>query len=146
MKARFVNKYFAFELLKKSDKNNARAGLLKTPHGEIETPIFMPVGTNGTVKMLTPEQVYSTGAQIILANSYHLYLKPGVDLIKSAGGIHKFENFNKPILTDSGGFQIFSLAKLRKITEDGVHFQDPTNGQKHLKKTNYSTMPPFCGS
>ena len=92
----------------------------------------MPVGTNSAVKMLTNEQVLNTGAQIILANSYHMYLRAGCDLIKKAGGLHKWMNFNKPILTDSGGFQVFSLAKLRKITADGVHFQDPINGSKHF--------------
>ena len=123
--------YFNFEIIKESKNTNARAGLFKTPHGEIKTPIFMPVGTNSAVKMLTNEQVLEAGAQIILANSYHMYLRAGCDLIKEAGGLHKWMNFNKPILTDSGGFQIFSLAKLRKITPDGVHFQDPVNGSKH---------------
>ena len=123
--------YFNFEIIKESKSTNARAGLFKTPHGEIKTPIFMPVGTNSAVKMLTNEQVLEAGAQIILANSYHMYLRAGCDLIKEAGGLHKWMNFNKPILTDSGGFQIFSLAKLRKITPDGVHFQDPVNGSKH---------------
>ena len=123
--------YFNFEIIKESKNTNARAGLFKTPHGEIKTPIFMPVGTNSAVKMLTNEQVLEAGAQIILANSYHMYLRAGCDLIKETGGLHKWMNFNKPILTDSGGFQIFSLAKLRKITPDGVHFQDPVNGSKH---------------
>lgn len=123
--------YFNFEIIKESKSTNARAGLFKTPHGEIKTPIFMPVGTNSAVKMLTNEQVLEAGAQIILANSYHMYLRAGCDLIKEAGGLHKWMNFNKPILTDSGGFQIFSLAKLRKITPDGVYFQDPVNGSKH---------------
>ena len=123
--------YFNFEIIKESKNTNARAGLFKTPHGEIKTPIFMPVGTNSAVKMLTNEQVLEAGAQIILANSYHMYLRAGCDLIKEAGGLHKWMNFNKPILTDSGGFQIFSLAKLRKITPDGVYFQDPVNGSKH---------------
>lgn len=121
---------FNFQLLKKSGK--ARAGLFKTPHGEIETPIFMPVGTNSVVKTLTKEQIENTGAQIILANSYHLYLKPGTELIKRAGGVHNWMNFHKPMLTDSGGFQVFSLADLRKIEEDGVRFSDPKNGNKHF--------------
>lgn len=124
--------YFNFEVLKSSARSNARAGVFSTPHGTIETPIFMPVGTNSAVKMLTNEQVLNTGAQIILANSYHLYLRAGTDLIKQAGGLHNWMNFPKPILTDSGGFQVFSLAKLRKITPDGVHFQDPVNGSKHF--------------
>ncbi len=127
-----MNKNFWYKLLKTSKKSRARAGVFHTPHGDIETPVFMPVGTNAVVKTLTPEQVLSTNAQIILANSYHLYLKPGVDLIEKAGGIHNFENFHKPMLTDSGGFQIFSLAKLRKITDEGVEFVDPANGKKHF--------------
>ncbi len=126
------NKNFNFTLLKKSQNSNARAGLFKTPHGEIETPIFMPVGTNGAVKTLTNEQILSCNAQIILANSYHLYLKPGLELMEMAGGIHSFMNFHKPMLTDSGGFQVFSLSNLRKITEDGVEFVDPKDGKKHF--------------
>ena len=124
--------FFNFEVVKATDKSNARAGIFTTPHGIVETPIFMPVGTNSAVKMLTNEQVINTGAQIILANSYHMYLRAGCELIKTAGGLHKWMNFNKPILTDSGGFQIFSLSKLRKITPEGVHFQDPKNGSKHF--------------
>lgn len=124
--------YFSFELLKRSDKTNARAGLFKTPHGEIKTPIFMPVGTNSSVKTLTSDQIRATGAQIILSNSYHLYLRAGTKLIKQFGGIHKWMNWDKPVLTDSGGFQVFSLANLRKITEDGVEFQDPKDGKKHF--------------
>lgn len=126
------NPNFNFTLIKKSNKSNARLGLLKTPHGDIETPIFMPVGTNGAVKMLTNEQILSCNAQIILANSYHLYLKAGLDLMKKAGGVHNFMNFHKPMLTDSGGFQVFSLSNLRKITEDGVEFSDPKNGDRHF--------------
>lgn len=124
--------YFQFDVIKTSKNNIARAGVFKTPHGEIKTPIFMPVGTNSAVKMLTFDQVNSSGAQIILANSYHMYLRAGCELIKTAGGLHKWMNWNKPILTDSGGFQVFSLSKLRKITNDGVHFQDPKNGSKHF--------------
>ena len=124
--------FFSFEVLKSSHESHARAGLLKTPHGEIETPIFMPVGTNSSVKMLTNDQILATGAQIILANSYHMYLRAGCELVKSAGGLHGWMNFHKPILTDSGGFQVFSLSKLRKITNDGVYFQDPKNGSKHF--------------
>ena len=124
--------YFNFEIIQTSKNGTARAGIFTTPHGKIETPIFMPVGTNSAVKMLTNEQILATGAQIILANSYHLYLRAGCELIKSAGGLHKWMNFNKPILTDSGGFQVFSLSKLRKITNDGVYFQDPKNGSKHF--------------
>ncbi len=124
--------YFDFKIIETSKNCSARAGILSTPHGNIETPIFMPVGTNSAVKMLTNDQILSTGAQIILANSYHLYLRAGCELIKNAGGLHNWMNFHKPILTDSGGFQIFSLSKLRKITNDGVYFQDPKNGSKHF--------------
>lgn len=127
-----MNEFFSFKLLKKSGKSHARRGTFKTPHGTIETPIFMPVGTNSVIKTLTKEQIEATGAQIMLSNSYHLYLKPGVELIKKAGGIHNWMNFHKPVLTDSGGFQVFSLAELRNITEDGVHFQDPKNGNRHF--------------
>ena len=98
--------YFQFDVIKASEKSNARAGVFKTPHGEIKTPIFMPVGTNSTVKMMTFDQVKATGAQIILANSYHMYLRAGCELIKTAGGLHKWMNWDKPILTDSGGFQV----------------------------------------
>ncbi len=129
---KFVNTNFSFELVKKSKKSHARAGLFKTPHGAIETPIFMPVGTNSAVKMLTNALILEAGAQIILANSYHLYLKPGVELIKKAGGLHSWMNFSKPILTDSGGFQVFSLSNLRKVTDEGVEFVDPKNGKKHF--------------
>jgi len=128
----YYNDFFNFEIVKASDKSNARAGVFTTPHGIIETPIFMPVGTNSAVKMLTNEQVLDTGAQIILANSYHMYLRAGCELVKKAGGLHGWMNFPKPILTDSGGFQVFSLSKLRKITDEGVHFQDPKNGSKHF--------------
>ncbi|MBQ2984387.1 MAG: tRNA guanosine(34) transglycosylase Tgt [Candidatus Gastranaerophilales bacterium] len=124
--------YFQFDVIKASEKSNARAGVFKTPHGEIKTPIFMPVGTNSSVKMMTFDQVKACNAQIILANSYHMYLRAGCELIKTAGGLHKWMNWDRPILTDSGGFQVFSLSKLRKITPDGVHFQDPKNGSKHF--------------
>ncbi len=123
--------YFNYKVLKKDTKTNARAGLLSTPHGDIETPIFMPVGTNSAVKSLTGDQIESTGAQIILGNSYHLYLRAGDKRIRDFGGIHGWMNWKKPVLTDSGGFQVFSLAHLNKITEDGVEFQDPKNGERH---------------
>ncbi len=126
------NDFFSFEIIKNSSSSNCRAGLFSTPHGVIETPIFMPVGTNSSVKMLTNDQILQAGAQIILANSYHMYLRAGCELIKKAGGLHNWMNFHKPILTDSGGFQVFSLSKLRKITDDGVYFQDPKNGSKHF--------------
>ncbi len=121
--------------LDKSDSDyNARAGKLELPHGEVLTPVFMPVGTNSTVKTLTMEQVKSTGAQIILANAYHMYLKPGADLIEEAGGLHKWSNWEKPILTDSGGFQVFSHGRFgkSKITENGVFFKDPWSGKEHF--------------
>ena len=121
---------FGFELQK--TQGDARTGIITTPHGEIKTPVFMPVGTQATVKSLTADQVKNTGAQIILANTYHLYLRPGEDLIKEAGGLHGFMNWDKPILTDSGGFQVFSLAELRKISEEGVEFRSHLDGSKHF--------------
>lgn len=124
--------YFSYELLNEDKKTGARAGLLHTPHGDIETPIFMPVGTNSAVKMLTGHHLKETGAQIILGNSYHLSLRPGNKLIKEFGGLHKWMNWDKPILTDSGGFQVFSLADLRKITEEGVKFKDPKTGTEYF--------------
>lgn len=123
---------FRFELIKKSSKSKARRGRIHTPHGIIETPIFMPVGTQATVKAMKPEDLNEVGAQIILANTYHLFLRPTTPLIHRAGGLHKFMNWNKPILTDSGGFQVFSLGKLRKITEEGVEFRSFIDGSKHF--------------
>lgn len=127
-----------FQLLKAPDSNGTpaanpggpRRGVLKTRHGEIQTPIFMPVGTQGTVKALTCEQLVEIGAQIILGNTYHLNLRPGPELIDSFGGLHKFMAWDGPILTDSGGFQVFSLAKIRKITEEGIRFQSHLDGTK----------------
>ena len=111
-----------FELLKEA--KIVRLDLASyTPHGVVETPIFMPVGARATVKAMTPEEVRDLGAQIILSNTYHLYLRPGHELIKEAGGLHKFMNWHGPILTDSGGFQVFSLGNLRKIKEEGVEFK-----------------------
>ncbi|MCC7259991.1 MAG: tRNA guanosine(34) transglycosylase Tgt [Alphaproteobacteria bacterium] len=110
---------------------NARRGVLRTAHGDIQTPAFMPVGTAATVKGMTPEQVDATGADIILGNTYHLMLRPSAERIHALGGLHKFMNWHKPILTDSGGFQVMSLAKLRKITEDGVTFQSHIDGSSH---------------
>ena len=124
--------YFSYELLKEDKKTGARAGLLHTPHGDIETPIFMPVGTNSAVKMMTNDHLKDTGAQIILGNSYHLSLRPGTKLIKEFGGLHKWMNWDKPILTDSGGFQVFSLADLRNISEDGVRFKDAKTGSEYF--------------
>ena len=121
-----------FEVIKKSSKSHARAGKLYTNHGVIETPVFMPVGTQGTVKTLTPHMLHEINVQIILANTYHLALRPGKDLLKEKGGLHNFINWPKPILTDSGGFQVFSLSKMRHITEEGVIFRSHLNGDKHL--------------
>lgn len=108
--------------------DGARAGLLHTPHGTFKTPMFMPVGTQATVKTLTPEELYDMGAQVILSNTYHLFLRPGADLIKKAGGLHAFMHWRQPILTDSGGFQVFSLGQMRKITEEGVTFRSHLDG------------------
>lgn len=124
--------FFKYELTHICKQTGARAGVFTTPHGVIKTPIFMPVGTNSAVKTLTCDQIADTGAQIILSNSYHLYLKAGTKRIRDFGGIHGWMNWHKPVLTDSGGFQVFSLAHLRKITEDGVEFRDPKDGSKHF--------------
>lgn len=121
-----------FELIKEAKDSKARLGKLYTPHGVIETPIFMPVGTRATVKAMTPEEVKDLGAQIILSNTYHLYLRPGHKLVEEAGGLHKFMNWDGPILTDSGGFQVFSLGDLRKIKEEGVEFRSHIDGSKHF--------------
>lgn len=121
-----------FELIKTCKQTGARLGKLHTPHGEIQTPIFMPVGTQATVKAMTPEELKDMNAQIILSNTYHLYMRPGHDIVKNAGGLHKFMNWDRPILTDSGGFQVFSLGPLRKITEEGVEFRSHLDGSKHF--------------
>ncbi len=120
------------ELITRDPASKARRGRLHTPHGTIETPVFMPVGTQATVKTLNPEEVRDLGAQIILSNTYHLYLRPGHDLVKEAGGLHRFMNWNGAVLTDSGGFQVFSLSDLRKITEEGVEFRSHIDGSKHF--------------
>jgi queuine tRNA-ribosyltransferase len=122
---------FSFELIAQSTESRARAGVIRTSHGVVETPIFMPVGTMGSVKSLSPEDLLEAGAQIILGNTYHLYLRPGCDVISKFKGLHGFINWGRPILTDSGGFQVFSLAKLAKISEDGVTFQSHIDGSKH---------------
>jgi queuine tRNA-ribosyltransferase len=119
------------EIIKKSNKSKARAGKLTTPHGTIDTPAFMPVGTQGAVKAVTPLQVKEIGAQIILCNTYHLYLRPGTEVIKKAGGLHEFIGWDGPILTDSGGYQVFSLSKLRKIDDEGVTFNSHIDGSEH---------------
>jgi len=119
-----------FTLLHRSGECRARCGIVTTPHGQIKTPVFMPVGTQATVKAVTPEELEQLGAQIILGNTYHLFIRPGRELIKQFGGLHSFMNWQKPILTDSGGFQIFSLKKLAKITEEGAAFQSHLDGSK----------------
>lgn len=121
---------FSFETVKVCKQSGARIGKFTTPHGVIETPVFMPVGTQATVKSLTPEELKENNAQIILSNTYHLHLRPGEEIVKKAGGLHKFMNWDRPILTDSGGFQVFSLSKLRKITDDGVEFRSHLSGEK----------------
>src|SRR3989475_1565432 len=117
-----------FELLTTDRDSKARHGRLMTAHGAIETPAFMPIGTQGTVKAVSPRELRELNAQIILGNTYHLFVRPGLDVIRFFGGLHRFMSWDGPILTDSGGFQIFSLAKLRKITEEGVHFQNHLDG------------------
>ena len=121
-----------YELIKKDSRTKARRGRVNTPHGPIETPVFMPVGTAGTVKAMKPEEVRDMGAQIILGNTYHLYLRPGHEVVKAAGGLHKFMNWERAILTDSGGFQVFSLGAMRKIREEGVEFRPHIDGSKHM--------------
>jgi len=123
---------FRFEVLKKDGSCGARLGRMTTRHGEVRTPVFMPVGTQGTVKGLTPEKVRELGAEIVLANTYHLYLRPGHHLIRDMGGLHRFMNWPYPILTDSGGFQVYSLGALRKVTREGVFFQSHIDGSKHF--------------
>ncbi|MCL1945078.1 MAG: tRNA guanosine(34) transglycosylase Tgt [Firmicutes bacterium] len=123
---------FKFKIIHTCPHTGARAGELYTPHGVVKTPVFMPVGTKATVKALSPQELKEVGAQIVLANNYHLYLRPGAELVFEAGGLHKFMNWDRPILTDSGGFQVFSLGKLRTITETGVHFKSHLDGSKHF--------------
>src|SRR6476660_7566240 len=119
-----------FQLITKDANSKARRGRLTTPHGVIETPAFMPVGTQGSVKGVSPRELCELEAQIILGNTYHLFVRPGLDVIKHFGGLHNFMRWNGPILTDSGGYQIFSLVKLRKITEEGVQFQNHVDGAR----------------
>ena len=121
-----------YELIKTCKQSGARLGRLHTPHGVIDTPTFMPVGTQATVKGMSPEEVKDMNAQIILANTYHLHMRPGEDIVKEAGGLHTFMNWDRPILTDSGGFQVFSLAKPKDITEEGVMFKSHIDGSKHF--------------
>ena len=121
-----------YELLKEDSRSKARRGRLHTPHGTFETPMFMPVGTQATVKTLSPEELYDMGSQVILANTYHLFLRPGSDLVRKAGGLHRFMNYKRGMLTDSGGFQVFSLGAMRKITEEGVLFRSHIDGSKQF--------------
>lgn len=121
-----------YELIKKDAVTGARAGVIHTPHGSFPTPIFMPVGTQASVKAVSPDELKDLGAGIILSNTYHLFLRPGMDLIREAGGLHKFMNWDRAILTDSGGFQVFSLGELRKITEEGVTFRSHIDGSKQF--------------
>lgn len=121
-----------FSLLKEDSKSKARRGKIETEHGVIETPIFMPVGTRGAVKTLTNHQLFDIDAQIILGNTYHLMLRPGMEIMEKAGGLHKFMNWPRPILTDSGGFQIFSLSSLNKVNDKGVVFQSHIDGSRHF--------------
>ena len=123
---------FKYEILAKSGTSKARRGRITTPHGIIETPAFLPVGTLGTVKAVSPRDLVEIGAQIVLANSYHLYLRPGLEVIQAAGGLHNFMSWQGPIFTDSGGFQVFSLSTLRKISDEGVEFSSHIDGSKHL--------------
>lgn len=123
-------KNFYLEILHIDRQTGARYGILHTPHGDVEVPMFMPVGTLATVKTLSPEEIKQSGAGVILSNTYHLFLRPGSDIVEKAGGLHKFMNYDGPILTDSGGFQVFSLAKKRDISEQGVVFQSHLDGTK----------------
>src|SRR5690606_5907354 len=123
---------FRFEVLKEDERTAARLGRLTTPHGTVSTPVFMPVGTQGTVKGMTPEELEELGAEIILSNTYHLYLRPGPDVVREAGGLHRFTGWRRPILTDSGGFQVFSLAALRRIERHGVWFRSHLDGSSHF--------------
>ncbi len=123
---------FEFDYLKEAKNSRARAGVFHTAHGAIETPVFMPVGTQATVKTMSPHELEDLGAGIILANTYHLHLRPTSEVIKNAGGLHKFENWNGAILTDSGGFQVFSLKEISKISDDGVEFQSHHDGSRHF--------------
>ena len=129
-----------YELIKQCSKTGARAGRLHTPHGVFDTPIFMPVGTQATVKTMSPHELKEMGAGIILSNTYHLFLRPGEGLVKEAGGLHKFMNWDGGILTDSGGFQVFSLGPLRKITEDGVTFRSHIDGSKQFLSPEKATQ------
>lgn len=128
-----------YELVKECSRSGARLGRLHTPHGTFETPMFMPVGTQATVKTLSPEELYDMGSQVILANTYHLFLRPGPSLVEKAGGLHKFMNYKRGMLTDSGGFQVFSLGAMRKISEEGVMFRSHIDGSRQFLSPEVST-------
>ena len=121
-----------YELLHEDKNSGARRGIVHTPHGDIQTPVFMPVGTQATVKPMTPDELKELGAQLLVSKTYPLYLRPGENIVKEAGGLHKFMNWDRPILTDCGGFQVFSLSDLRTISEDGVEFRSHLDGSKHM--------------
>ena len=130
MSAAATRKRGTFEL--EARDGAARAGLLHLAHGSVRTPAFMPVGTQGTVKALSPEELDTLGAEIVLANAYHLYLRPGHELVRRHGGLHGFMNWHRPILTDSGGYQVFSLARINEVTDEGVWFQSHIDGSRHF--------------
>ncbi|WP_416196290.1 tRNA guanosine(34) transglycosylase Tgt [Selenomonas sp.] len=133
-----------YELIAKDERTGARAGIVHTPHGSFETPIFMPVGTQASVKGVSPDELKDLGAGIILSNTYHLFLRPGMELIREAGGLHKFMHWDRAILTDSGGFQVFSLGDLRKITEEGVTFRSHIDGSKKFLSPEVSMQVQMC--
>ena len=133
-----------FTVLHQDTKTRARLGCLQTPHGEVQTPVFMPVGTQATVKTMLPEEVRRLGGEIILSNTYHLYLRPGHQLIRDAGGLHRFMGWDGPILTDSGGFQVFSLSKLRKVRDDGVAFRSHIDGSEHFFSPEHAMEVQAC--
>jgi len=127
-----------YELIKTCKQSGARLGRIHTPHGSFETPVFMPVGTQATVKGMSPDEMKEIGAHIILSNTYHLYLRPGTDIVREAGGLHGFMNWDRSILTDSGGFQVFSLSDLRDIKEEGVTFRSHIDGSKKFMSPEIS--------
>ncbi len=133
-------KRIEFQIIHEERHTNARYGIIRTPHGSFETPVFMPVGTYGCVKSLSPDDLKEIGIEIILSNTYHLYLRPGHKLIEELGGLHKFMTWDRPILTDSGGFQVFSLARLREITDEGVLFQSHIDGSRHFIRPEDSIL------
>ncbi|RRD65811.1 tRNA guanosine(34) transglycosylase Tgt [Fretibacterium sp. OH1220_COT-178] len=129
---------FEFKVEAVCPRTGARAGVLRTPHGPVRTPVFMPVGTQATVKAMTPPELEEIGAQIILGNTYHLYLRPGAELVAEAGGLHRFMGWNRPILTDSGGFQVFSLAQLNKVTDQDVRCRSHLDGSEHVMSPEWA--------